>query len=123
MERESEGGYCPSDFSISSPNNMIPAVQVKNVKSETNFERPALVEMSPDDRENVTKTLRRTLSCSDYVTLPGNLERVETLRLVQLPAENDKKARRFACFKIGSGDGPKFLADQVREPRLGLQEI
>jgi hypothetical protein len=114
MEGDSEGGYSPSDFSFSLPNNMIPAVQVKNVKSETNFERPQLAHMSPDDRENVIKTFRKTLSCSDNFACSGNLERVETPGVVQLLAVNDKKARRFACFKIGSGLAPKFLAGQAR---------
>jgi hypothetical protein len=108
IERQSKSGYSPSEFSISLQVNMIPVAQVKNIKSETNFKRAQLADMSVDDRDFGRKTLRRWLSCSDNFAPSGHLSSDETPKLLQLQTADAKRARRFACFKIGSGPGTKF---------------
>jgi hypothetical protein len=124
IERESMSGYSPSEFSISLQDYMIPAAQVKNIKSETKFERPLLLaEMSLDDRELAGKTLRRKLSCSDNFAPSGHLSSFETRKSLKLPNVSVERAPRFKCFEVGSGPGPKFFDGQARQGELALQDI
>jgi hypothetical protein len=124
IERESMSGYSPSEFSFSLKDNMIPAAQVKIIKSETTFERPLLLaEMSLDDRELAGKTLRRKVSCSDHFAPSGHLSSFETRKLLKLPNVSVENAPRFKCFEVGSGPGPKFLDGQARQGELALQDF
>jgi hypothetical protein len=121
IDYESIEGYSASNFSVESPSEVMPIVEIPDMNSETRCEKGPLETNTLGFITNSCPLFKGSSGrSSNFAPCWRELSRFKPLAVVPEAIPAFKLVRRFACFKIRTGTQGKFTP---RSQDLALNNI